>query len=231
MKVLAVVHGPMVRAGIFADVIESQGHTFLEWRPGVDAWPAPDADAVIVFGGSMNVDQEDAHPWLRDEDAYVRELVDTRTPTLGVCLGAQLLAKAAGAHVGPSAVSEVGWVDVGLTPKGLDDPVLGRLPERFSAFQWHHYAFDVPAAGVQLARNDVCAQAFRLGDAAWGVQFHPEVTLDQIRGWADEKDEVPMDWSEFLTETEARMPAWSALGRTLCIAFLRAADARSRAAA
>lgn len=231
MKVLAVVHGPMVRAGIFADVIESQGHTFLEWRPGVDGWPAPDADAVIVFGGSMNVDQEDTHPRLRDEDAYVRELVETRTPTLGVCLGAQLLAKAAGAHVGPSPVSEVGWVDVGLTSEGVDDPVLGRFPERFSAFQWHHYAFHVPAGAVQLARNDVCAQAFRLGDAAWGVQFHPEVTLDQIRGWVDEKDEVPMDWREFLTQTEERMPAWSALGRTLCIAFLRAADARSRAAA
>jgi GMP synthase (glutamine-hydrolysing) len=221
----------MVRAGIFADVIESQGHTFLEWRPGTDGWPAPDADAVIVFGGSMNVDQEDKHPWLRGEETYVRELIETGTPTLGVCLGAQLLAKAAGADVGPSPASEVGWFDVELTPEGVDDLVLGQLPNSFSAFQWHHYAFDVPSDAIQLARNEVCAQAFRLGDAAWGVQFHPEVTLDQIRGWADEKDEVPMDWERFLTETEARMPQWSTLGRTLCAAFLGAAARVSSVAA
>lgn len=231
MRVLAVVHGPMVRAGIFADVIESQGHEFLEWRPGSGGWPAPEADAVIVFGGSMHVDQEHRHPWLRDEDRYVRELIETATPTLGVCLGAQLMAKAAGAHVGPSPVSEVGWVDVQLTPEGLDDPVLGELPNEFSAFQWHHYSFQVPDNAVQLARNEVCAQAFRLGDAAWAVQFHPEVTLDQVRGWADEKDEVPMDWEPFLTETEARMPRWNTLGRTVCTAFLHAAAHRLRVAA
>ena len=223
MNVLAVVHGALVRAGIFADAIEEQGHRFLEWKPPVDAWPPPRADAVIVFGGSMHVDQEEQHPWLRDEDTYVRELLETRTPTLGICLGAQLLAKAAGAHVGPATESEIGWVPVELTPAAGDDPVLAALPQRFDAFQWHHYAFDVPNAAVELARNDVCPQAFRLGDAAWGVQFHPEVTLGQLRGWADEKHEVPIDWNDFLAEAEARIGAWNALGRTLCVAFLEAA--------
>ena len=223
MNVLAVVHGALVRAGIFADAIEEHGHRFVEWKPPVDSCPPPEADAVVVFGGSMHVDQEEQHPWLRDEDTYVRELLESGTPTLGICLGAQLMAKAAGARVGPARESELGWVPVELTAAAADDPVLGRLPRRFDAFQWHHYAFDVPAGGVELARNDVCPQAFRLGDAAWGVQFHPEVTLGQVRGWADEKDEVPMDWEQFLAETEAHIEEWNALGRTLCVAFLEAA--------
>ena len=220
---MAVVHGPLVRAGIFADVIEAQGHMFIEWRPGVDGFPAPSADAVIVFGGSMMVDEEAMHPWLREEDAYVRELIETGTPTLGICLGAQLLAKAAGADVGPARGSEVGWVTVELTPAAADDPVMRALPQRFVGFQWHHHSFDVPHGAIELARNDACPQAFRLGDAAWGVQFHPEVTLEQLLGWADEKDEVPMPWDEFIAEAKARIGDWNALGRTLCVAFLEAA--------
>ena len=69
----------------------------------------------------------------------------------------------------------------------------------------------------------MCPQAFRLGEAAWGVQFHPEVTLEQLLGWAAEKNEVPMDWDTFLAEAEARIGEWNALGRTLCVAFLEAA--------
>jgi GMP synthase-like glutamine amidotransferase len=222
VNVLAVVHGPLVRAGIFADAIEARGHRFLEWKAPAGG-PPPDADAVIVFGGSMHVDQEEQYPWLLDEDTYIRRLLAAGTPMLGICLGAQLLAKAAGAHVGPSAESEIGWFPVELTEAADDDPVLGRLPRRFDAFQWHHYAFAVPPNAVELVRNDVCTQAFRLDDTAWGVQFHPEVTLAQVRGWADEKHEVPGHWDEFLASTAVRMPDWNRLGRTLCDAFLEAA--------
>jgi GMP synthase-like glutamine amidotransferase len=223
VNVLAVVHGPLVRAGIFADVIEAKGHRFLEWRVPEGGSP-PDADAVIVFGGSMHVDQEQDHPWLRAEEDYIDRLLTAKKPLLGVCLGAQLLAKVLGARVGPAREPEVGWFGVALTPAGVDDPVLGRLPPRFDAFQWHRYAFDVPPDAVELARNDACSQAFRVGERAWGVQFHPEVALDQILGWADEKDEVPGQWGDFVAEAQARIGDWNSLGRTLAAAFLDVAS-------
>jgi GMP synthase (glutamine-hydrolysing) len=223
VNVLGVVHGPLVRAGIFADAIEADGHRFVEWRIPEGGSPPP-ADAVIVFGGSMHVDQEDAHPWLRTEDAYIRRLLNERTPLLGICLGGQLLAKALGARVGLAREPEIGWSPVELTAAGVADPVVGQLPRRFDAFQWHHYAFDVPPEGVELARNDACPQVFRVGECAWAVQFHPEVALNQILGWADEKEEVPGDWDDFVTEAEARIADWNALGRTLCGAFLEAAE-------
>ena len=87
------------------------------------------------------------------------------------------------AWVGPLEEPEIGWYDVELHDAGAADPVLGSLPARFEAFQWHYYTYGVPAGAVELARSAACTQAFRLGDACWGVQFHPEVTAAQLDGW------------------------------------------------
>ena len=112
MDVLAVIHGETVRAGVFADAVEARGHRLEEWSL---AWgtslPRPlDAyGAVLVFGGAMHADQEGYHPWLREENLFLQRLLDIRKPALGVCLGAQLLAKAAGAPVGPASEPEIGW--------------------------------------------------------------------------------------------------------------------------
>src|SRR5205085_12479483 len=95
--------------------------------------------AVVVFGGAMHPDQDEAHPWLREEDVFLQRLLDLRKPLLGVCLGAQLLAKAAGARIGPASEPEIGWVCVGVTGGGADDALLGRMPARSDAFQWHYY--------------------------------------------------------------------------------------------
>jgi GMP synthase-like glutamine amidotransferase len=145
-------------------------------------------------------------------------------PVLGICLGAQLLAKAAHAPVYPVDEVEIGWFPVELTDAGTDDPVLGRLPQTFEAFQWHYYTHGVPAGAVELARNSVCTQAFRLGDKAWGVQFHPEVTLEQVESWVDEEEGLPVDTGTLLAETRERIGAWNALGRDLCDAFVDAAE-------
>jgi GMP synthase (glutamine-hydrolysing) len=142
---------------------------------------------------------------------------------LGVCLGGQLLAKAAGAWVGPASRPEIGWFPLELTEEAAQDPVFSRLPRAFDAFQWHFYAFDVPEGGVELARNDVCTQAFRLGERAWGVQFHPEVTLAQVEGWIDDPDDPCPDPEGLRAETRVRIAEWNALGRTLCGAFLEVA--------
>ncbi len=227
MHVLAVIHGEKVRAGVFGDVVTARGHRLEEWSL---AWGKPlprplDAyGAVLVFGGAMHADQDQHHPWLREENLFLERLLDLQRPALGICLGAQLLAKAAHAPVHPASESEIGWSRVELTEAAEDDPLLGRLPQRFEAFQWHHYTYDVPAGAVELARSSVCTQAFRLGENAWGVQFHPEVTLAQIEGWLEEDEATPVDSAALLAETRERIVEWNALGRELCDAFVDVAE-------
>ena len=156
MNVLAVVHGANCPPGAFRTELERRGHEVDEWSL---AWGSPpprpidDYGAVMIFGGSMHADQDDHHPWLRDEQLFLQRLLDLHMPLLGVCLGSQLIAKAAHAPVGALAMPEVGWIDIELTEEAADDPVFSALPERFSAFQWHIYGFDVPAGGVELARS------------------------------------------------------------------------------
>src|SRR4051812_24440823 len=183
MDVLAVIHGDNARSGVFGDAVRERGHRLDEWSL---AWgqpcplPLDSYGAVLVFGGSMHADQDDRHPWLREENFLLQRLLDLHKPLLGICLGAQLVAKAAHAAVFPAVEPEIGWHPVELTEESAGDPLLGRLPAHFDAFQWHYYAHSLPAGAVELARSRVCTQAFRLGDSAWGVQFHPEVTLTQV---------------------------------------------------
>ncbi|MGH2967960.1 MAG: type 1 glutamine amidotransferase, partial [Solirubrobacteraceae bacterium] len=156
-------------------------------------------------------------------------------PTLGVCLGAQLLAAAAGAEVRRGEAPEIGWFEVARTAAGGRDPVLGRLPERFLAYEWHSYTFDLPAGAVELARSAVCSQAYRLRDRAWGVQFHPEVTPAIVREWALDFESDPdavrlaFDPVAHLAEAGRRLPDWMELGRRLFDGFLEAATAAAAA--
>jgi GMP synthase-like glutamine amidotransferase len=226
VHVLALIHGEAVRAGVFADPVEERGHRLEEWSL---AWgqplprPLDDYGAVLIFGGAMHADQDVRHPWLRDENMFLQRLLDLGLPMLGVCLGAQLLAKAAHAPVFPASEPEIGWYEVELTPAAADDPVLGGLPPRFEAFQWHYYSHGLPAGAEELARSSVCTQAFRLGERAWGVQFHPEVTLAQVEQWMAEEPEA-LAAGRLLGETRQRIEAWNDLGRRLCSAFVEAAE-------
>lgn len=227
MNVLSVIHGSNARAGVFGDVVRKAGHRLEEWSL---AWGTPparpidDYGAVLIFGGSMHADQDDHHPWLREENLFIRRLLDRRVPLLGVCLGVQLIAKAAGAPVHPASEPEIGWVPVELTEAAADDPVLGRLPERFDAFQWHYCTYGLPAGAEELARSAVCTQAFRLGEAAWGIQFHAEVTRQTIDLWlADEEDAAP-DPARIAAETPAQIGGWNRIGRAISGAFVEAAE-------
>jgi GMP synthase (glutamine-hydrolysing) len=227
MDVLSIIHGGNARAGVFGDVVEELGHRLDEWSL---AWGTPmprplDAyGAVLVFGGAMHADQDDHHPWLREENLFLQRLLDLGTPTLGICLGVQLLAKAAHARVGPLSEPEIGWFEVELTDEGLDDPILGRLPRRFEAFQWHYYTYEVPPGAVELARSTRASQAFRLGERVWGVQFHPEVTMPQVESWLADPDDPPPNAEQLRAATLPRMAAWNDLGRELCTAFVETAE-------
>jgi GMP synthase (glutamine-hydrolysing) len=228
MRVLAIVHHNNAAAGVFAESALAAGHELVEWLPLEERPPALDGfGAAMVFGGAMNVDQEQAHPWLRSEKRLLRELIDRGTPLLGVCLGSQLVAEAAGAVVRAAARPEIGWYDVELTPEGSADPLLGVLPERFESFQYHHYEWLPPPGGVTLARSALALQAFRLGERpVWGLQFHPEVTEADLGSWLDDWRNDPgavatgLDPEAIRAESAGKIAAWNDAGRALSERFL-----------
>ena len=230
MDVLSVVHGSDARTELFGPVVAAAGHRLVEWSFEAGGAP-PDADAVLVFGGAIHPDQDDRHEWMRAELAWLERLIDEAVPTLGICLGSQLLARVAGAWTGPLAAPEIGWHEVELTDEGAADPVLSALPRRFDALEWHHYGHGLPDGAVALARNDAALQGFRLGDACWGVQFHPEVTEPQLDRWFTDKSDLPPDPEGLRVETRLKIGTWNELGRRLCGAFLAAVESRSSGAA
>jgi GMP synthase-like glutamine amidotransferase len=221
VQVLALTHGPSVGPGVFEDAVRDGGHELVEWQVPVEGVPTDSPDAVLVLGGAMHPDEEEEHGWLRPELEYLSGRLEAGTPMLGVCLGSQLLARAAGATVFRSAEPEVGWLSVELTEAAATDPLATSLPERFDAFQWHHYTHDLPAGAVELARSRVCTQAFRLG-RAWGIQFHPEVRAAQVEAWLSEDPADVADPEALRQATRERIAAWNDLGRGLCSAFLAA---------
>jgi GMP synthase (glutamine-hydrolysing) len=231
VRVLAFVHHRNAAAGVFAEPARAAGHELVEWLPHEQRPPDPDGvAAAMVFGGEAQVDQESAHPWLRDEKALLRELLDRGTPTIGVCLGSQLVAEAAGAVVRPAAEPEIGWHEIELTAAGRDDPLLGFLPDRLETFQWHHYEWLLPPGAVALARSPHCLQAYRLSERpVWGVQFHPEVTQADLDSWLDGWHEDPgavatgLDPEAIRAESAAKIGAWNDVGRGISERFLAAA--------
>ena len=192
-----------------------------------DAAPGDPAewDAVMVFGGAMHPDQDAEHPWLPDEVGFIRQAIDEGVPTIGVCLGSQLIARARGRLGRPARVPEVGWVAVEVNDRGAADPVLGAIPRRVEAFQWHYYTFELPEDAVELASSAAARQAFRLGDRTWGIQFHAEVEGHMLERWfAEGEAELPKPRAEVEAETGRRLPAWNEQGAALCRAFLDAAS-------
>jgi GMP synthase-like glutamine amidotransferase len=225
VRVLSLIHQDDAPTGVFAEPVDERGGDLTQWNIARGAPPEPPSsyDAVFIFGGGMHVDQEANHPWLRDEDGLIKELLAQSVPLFGVCLGSQLIAKAAGARVGPAPRDEIGWHEVETTPEATEDPLFSGLPQRFQAFQWHSYAFELPSGAVPLARNPVGLQAYRLGETAWGIQFHAEVTREIVEGWA------ASDGTGRRFDL-APMKDWNRIGRQLAGRFLDVAAPRPRRA-
>lgn len=222
MRVLAITHGPSVGPGVFDDAVRAAGHELVEHQlPVAGALDNREADAIVVLGGSMHPDEEERHGWLRPELRYLDEQLERGTPMLGVCLGSQLIARAAGARVFRADEPEIGWLPVEVTAAGASDAVGSSLPSRFDAFQWHHYTHELPDRAVELARSEICLQAYRLGNA-WGVQFHPEVRAEQVESWLAEDPDDVADPAALREATRERIEDWNGLGRRLCAAFLNA---------
>ena len=225
MRVLTIIHQDDAGPGVFAEV---PGAELVPWKADREPAPAVDGvDAAVVLGAAADVEDTEANPWMAGDLAVVAELLERRVPTLGVCLGAQLVAKAAGGAVERSPVPEIGWYEVALEPDARDDALLGDLPERFLSFQWHSWVAVPPAGSVTLARSAHCLQGFRLADApAWGVQFHAEVSAADADAWTRQYDHdadavaMGLDPAALRAENDRRMPGWNELGRRLFERFL-----------
>jgi GMP synthase (glutamine-hydrolysing) len=233
MRTLAIIHQRDAGPGVFAEELAARGEELDTWLIAEDAGPPGDPrdyDAVFIFGGAMNTYEEEKHPWLRPEKELLAELLEAGMPLMGVCLGSQLLAEAAGATPRRAREPEIGWHEVEVTAEGADDPLFGPLAPRFTAFQWHSYEAPLPPGATELARSAVCLHGYRIGDSAWGIQFHAEVSAADAEHWIDDYRSDPdavrigIDPRSLRKDTRVAIGSWNELGRGLCGRFIDAVE-------
>jgi len=237
LRALHIVNEPSGPGGVFLPSLRHHGFSIESVDSAQHELPKTLAgyDAVISCGGTANTHESDKYPWIDAEIGLLREALRDGVPVIGLCLGAQLLTRAADGAVYRCEPSEVGWVDVLTNAAAADDPVLGDVPASFAAMQWHHYACELPPGAVELARNPTCLQAFRLGEAAWGTQFHIEVTRDILLAWARWGDaelrEAGYTQERYLAELDEHIDRHMAIGRGMADRFAEVARQRARSAA
>jgi GMP synthase-like glutamine amidotransferase len=190
VRVLVFRHSPSDGLGLIANALDAHSipYEYADlYTPSSVSAPAGDADALIVMGGSMSANDE--LPFITREIEHIRNAVERGKPVLGVCLGAQLTAKALGARVYANHVKEVGWAPVTFNDATLRDPLFAGITGDQTIFHWHGETFDLPYGAELLASSAGCRnQAFRVGDRVYGFQFHLEVTPDMIVDWCQEDD-------------------------------------------
>jgi GMP synthase (glutamine-hydrolysing) len=176
--------------GVAPSAVESAGASVRVWDaidPNASRPSLHDVDGVVVFGSTFNMEHADEQPFIKETAELMREAMADRIPVLGVCFGGQLLAWTLDAEVGRSPVREVGFEPIRPTPDAVDDPLFSHLMDGDMAFQWHLDTFALPADAKLLITGDqVPNQAYRVGDLAWGTQFHLEVNGPEIEHWLDE---------------------------------------------
>jgi GMP synthase (glutamine-hydrolysing) len=178
-------HGP----GLFADVLEQSKISFRTVHLFHDEIPTEDwseIKALVILGGSLDMEEE-RYPFLRWEKTIIRTALKTGIPMLGISLGAELIAAAAGAEVYRGHIKEIGWLPVSITAEGQVDSIIGYLPEKPIVFQWHTHGFELPKGATKLASSlDYDTQAFKIGKNAYALQFHLEITPTMIDRWLDD---------------------------------------------
>lgn len=188
-RILALQHHPLEHPGIIATALAAAGarvdvvRAFDGGRPPSALTPY---DGLLVMGGPMGVGDDHVHPWLADERTLLARAIAADVPTLGICLGAQLIAAAAGAEVRPGPVAEIGWYQIVPTAAAAADPLFADATAPFGAFEWHRDVFPLPPNAVALASSaQYAVQAFRLGRRVYGLLFHLEVDAPMVDAWCE----------------------------------------------
>ena len=187
---LLVQNDPVETFGVAVRTLEGAGatvHVLDATDPGAPRPALDDLSGVIMLGGTMNVDEVDEHPFLKENRDLTREAFDRGVPYLGICLGAQMLARALDARVWRADVKEVGFEPVRPLAAAAADPLLSVWADGDMVFQWHQDTMALPPGAEHLATGDrIPVQAYRVGDRAWATQFHFEIDAAELELWLDE---------------------------------------------
>ena len=182
---VAIRHVHFEDLGVFEAVLGRHGYAIRYCDAGIDDVASLDqsaTDLVIALGGPIGAYEEVAYPFLTDELAFMERRLAAARPTLGICLGAQLMTRALGARVYPGPAKEIGWAELRLTEAGQNGPL--RHFAGVPVLHWHGDTFDLPAGAELLASTAICPnQAFAFGRAALACQFHPEITGSGFERW------------------------------------------------
>ena len=207
-RILVFQHVPYEPLGYLNPQLKQAGFRIRYVNFGREPGARPTLDGysgLVVLGGPMSVNQTAQFPHLLTEIDVIHGALERGMPVLGICLGAQLMARALGASVRRSASPEIGWYPVRLTDSGREDPLFSGFGPEEHIFQWHSDTFDLPQGAIRLASSDVYPnQAFRFGRNAYAFQFHIEVTEQMILEWlrheAVDLDRIGRDTAEFYAD-------------------------------
>ena len=230
MRVAVVENTRVSHLGQVGVALEEAGadlDIFRPWDGGALPDGIDDHDALVVLGGEQNALDDETHPYLPELARLMRAFGDAGKAVLGICLGSQILARAYGGENKLDAAREFGWHEVRLTEEAATDPVLRTVGDRFPIFQWHSDTFSLPEGAVRLATNDTTRnQAFRVGRAAYGTQFHFEASRSVVDAWNAEFISMMVsldpDWPERhpeMAEEHGRLA--DEVGLTLARAWVR----------
>lgn len=225
---VAIRHVAFEDVGAFAPAIGEAGYTLRYLDIGEQDPGSPkfvEADLLIVLGGPIGANDDASYPFLKDEIEFLTQRLDAGRPTMGICLGAQLIARAAGAKVYPSSAKEIGFAPIALTDAGrrsclqpfADDPM---------TLHWHGDTFDLPGGAERLASSAVCEnQAFAMGANVIGFQFHPEASAQSIEKWlighAAELKAAGTDIQRLRAEAKIHEPALTGKAHRVATAWLK----------
>ena len=220
MNALIVTHHPVEGPGLLGDILKGQGWEMKEvglWNGDNLPDPTP-FHLLVIMGGPMSVNDDDLHPFLTQVKQFVRQWINNGNPTVGICLGAQLIAHCLGGRVYKGPNEEIGWYDCILTEEGGRDPYFQSFPTPLPVFQWHGETFDLPHNAILLATaQDYPHQAFRFGDLTYAFQFHFEVTKNMIQAWLEGSEVDEVKQQEIISTLHLHLP----LIHQVCRAFMQ----------